>query len=131
MKETAHRWFVIASVFCAMAMFSSAALSAGSDRASDYRPTDSTSTEGVSLSWSAPITREDGDLLTLSELEGFRVYYGTDKNALNALVDLNDSSETSYTVTGLSPGVYYFAVTAYDYDGLESGYSEIVSKEVY
>ncbi|MGD8590996.1 MAG: fibronectin type III domain-containing protein [Chromatiales bacterium] len=69
--------------------------------------------------------------MSLSELEGYRVYYGTDKDDLNALVDLNDSAETTYIVTGLSPGIYYFAVTAYDFDGLESGYSEIVSKEVY
>jgi len=131
MNETAHRWFAIASVFCAIAIISNAAFSAGSDRVVDFRPTDSTSTEDVSLSWSAPVTREDGDLLSLSELEGYRVYYGTGKDDLNALVDLNDSAETTYIVTGLSPGIYYFAVTAYDFDGLESGYSEIVSKEVY
>jgi hypothetical protein len=64
-------------------------------------------------------------------VEGYRVYYGTDKSELIPVVDLNDSAMTSYTLTGLSPGTYYFAVTAYDYDGLESGYSEIVSGEVF
>ncbi len=88
------------------------------------------SEQTVNLSWTAPTTRTDGDPITLSDLEGYRIYYGTASDNLTPLVDLDDSSITSYSVTELSPGLYYFSVTAYDYDGLESTYSEIVSKEV-
>jgi hypothetical protein len=91
---------------------------------------DTSTAEPVLLSWTAPETRADGELLTLAELEGYRVYYGTDEDNLIPLVDLIDSSVTSYTITELAPGFYYFAVTAYDYEGLESGYSEIVSKAI-
>ena len=128
MKQRVEQ-FVIASLFCAMAMFSGSA--AYADSMVVTRPSVSTTTKGLSLAWTAPTTRADGDLLLLSELEGYRIYYGPDKKHLMALVDLNDSSMTTYTITGLNPGVYYFAVTAYDYDGLESGYSEIVSQEVF
>ncbi|MEN8130806.1 MAG: fibronectin type III domain-containing protein [Pseudomonadota bacterium] len=86
--------------------------------------------EPVNLSWTAPTTRTDGETLTLSELEGYRIYYGTESDDLIPLVDLNDSSITSYSITDLRPGIYYFAVTAYDYEGLESGFSEIASKEI-
>ena len=84
----------------------------------------------VNLSWVAPTTREDGETLSLSELEGYRIYYGTDSSKLIPLVDLDDSSVTTHSITDLNAGTYYFAVTAYDFSGLESGFSEIVSKEL-
>ena len=134
-----YRRFVIATVFGALTMISSSITYPAGARI-DPRIIDSTTetsstetvsvTESVSLAWTAPTTRVDGELLSLSEVEGYRVYYGTDKDNMVAIVDLNDSSTTSYTISGLGPGTYYFAVTAYDYDGLESSYSEIVSKQL-
>jgi hypothetical protein len=94
--------------------------------------TDSNSTsshntsERVDLSWAPPSTRADGSYLPLSELAGYRVYMGTSSNNLTPLVDLNDDTITHYSVTGLSAGNYYFAVSAYDSSGLESGYSQII-----
>ncbi len=86
--------------------------------------------ESVNLSWTAPTTRTDGETLILSDLEGYRIYYGTESDNLIPLVDLLGSSITSYSITELRPGIYYFAVTAYDYEGLESGFSEVASKEI-
>ena len=86
--------------------------------------------EAVNLTWVAPTTRTDGEPLSLSDLEGYRIYLGMDTDNLAPLVDLNDSAILEFTITDLTPGVYFFAVTAYDYDGLESGYSTIVKKEV-
>jgi hypothetical protein len=37
---------------------------------------------------------------------------------------------TSYTISGLAPGTYYFAVRAYDASGNESGYSNEASKTI-
>jgi hypothetical protein len=38
----------------------------------------------------------------------------------------------SYTITGLPSGqTYYFAISAYDYSGSESGLSSEVSKSIY
>jgi hypothetical protein len=91
---------------------------------------DTTADTSVELSWTPPTTRTDGEPLDLSELEGYRVYVGTDSENLVPIVDLNDSSITTHSITDLTPGTYYLAVTAYDYDGLESGLSTIVSKQI-
>ncbi len=81
---------------------------------------------GVSLSWTAPSARTDGTFLPLTELAGYRIYMGTSSDNLNPVVDLSDDTVTSYTVNNLSAGSYFFAVSAYDTDGAESGYSEII-----
>ncbi|MEN8165994.1 MAG: fibronectin type III domain-containing protein [Pseudomonadota bacterium] len=83
----------------------------------------------VDLSWSPPATRTDGSVLILSDLEGYRIYSGSSPDQLILLVDLIEGA-TDYSISNLSPGIHYFAVTAYDLDGLESGFSEIVAKEI-
>jgi hypothetical protein len=86
--------------------------------------------ESVSLSWISPDTRADGDYLSLNDLAGFKVYMGTSENSLRQLVDLNDNQITKYTVNNLAAGSYYFAVSAYDQDGLESGFSQVIRIDV-
>lgn len=62
-----------------------------------------------------------------SDLAGYKVYWGTASGSYSKSVDVDN--ETSYTtITGLSHEVeYFFAVTAYDLTGNESGYSNEVS----
>jgi hypothetical protein len=55
---------------------------------------------------------------------------GTSSDNLTELVDLNDDTITNYTVNDLSTGNYYFAVSAYDINGLESGYSQVILIQV-
>ena len=88
------------------------------------------SVPAVNLSWAAPTTRLDGEPLSLSELDGYKIYYGTDSDDLKPLVDLNDGSITNYAISELDPGTYYFTITAYDNSGLEGSYSETVSRQV-
>jgi fibronectin type 3 domain-containing protein len=63
---------------------------------------------------------------------GYRVYFGTQPGAYqqskgNGIY----TSSASYTISTLTTGaVYYFAVTAVDSAGNESGYSNEVSKLV-
>jgi hypothetical protein len=82
------------------------------------------------LSWENPTTRIDGSELPVNEIAGYRIWMGTSKESLHVMVDLNAGSATSYTVTDLSAGTYYFAITTYDTDNNESGLSEIVSKTI-
>ena len=84
----------------------------------------------VDLSWSAPTTRTDGTPLSPSELEGYRIYLGTSPDNLVLQEELLGISSTEISLIISAPGIYYFAVTAYDADGLESAFSEVVSKEV-
>jgi predicted phage tail protein len=73
----------------------------------------------VKLAWNAN---------TESDLAGYKVYYGTASRSYGP--STNTGNVTSYTVTGLSTGTYYFAVTAYDSSGNESGFSNEVLKTI-
>ena len=59
-----------------------------------------------------------------SYVAGYKLHIGTVSRQYTDTVDIGTS--TSYTVTGLGKGVHYFAVTAYDAKGDESGYSNEV-----
>ncbi len=66
---------------------------------------------------------------TESDLAGYRIHYGTASGNYTVHTDVHKA--TSYTVTGLTDGqTYYFAATAYDAAGNESGYSNEVSYSV-
>lgn len=80
------------------------------------------------VTWSAPQTNADGSVLT--NLLGFRVYYGTNANVLASLRDVPGAAASDTEFTKLAPGTYYFAVTAYTADGAESELSAVVSKDV-
>jgi len=73
----------------------------------------------VTLAW---------DANTESNLAGYKVYYGTASRVYGTPITIG--TQTTYTVTGLTPGTYYFAVTAYNTSGLESGYSNEVFQTV-
>ena len=80
----------------------------------------------ATLSWVAPTENADGSVL--SDLAGYRVYYGTSSAALNMVVELSNPSLTTYMVTGLTAGTYYFALKAYTSANVESDLSNIASK---
>jgi hypothetical protein len=81
----------------------------------------------VNLSWTAPSQRENNEPISLSEIAGYKVYYGTEARHYPQSVNIEDSSATGYTFRNLSAGTYHFALTTYDTAGRESQYSsEIV-----
>jgi hypothetical protein len=66
---------------------------------------------------------------TESDLAGYRIHYGTASGSYSVHTDVHNV--TSCTVTGLADGqTYYFAATAYDTSGNESGYSNQVSYSI-
>jgi hypothetical protein len=73
----------------------------------------------VSLAWDPSIS---------PNISGYKVYVGTSSRTYNAPVVIGN--QTAYTVTGLTSGTYYFAVTAFDVDGNESDYSNEVSTTI-
>ena len=84
----------------------------------------------VSLSWVAPSAREDNAPISLSEIAGYRVYYGTTPGQYTNSVDINDGIAEGYTFTALPTATYFFVVTTYDTEGRESQYSAEVTKVV-
>ncbi len=75
----------------------------------------------ASLSWIPPMTRADGSVL--SDMAGYRVYYGTSSGSYPNSIDVPNPGVADYVVENLLPGNYYFVVTAYDASGSESVYS--------
>jgi hypothetical protein len=62
----------------------------------------------------------------LTSLGGYKVHYGTTPGVYTS-IDVGNVN--TYVVTGLTKGqTYYFAVTVYDTNGIESDYSVVVSK---
>ena len=61
-------------------------------------------------------------------LAGYRVYLGRASRSYGTTIDVGNNA--AHTVTGLGPGTYFFAVTAYDVLGNESGFSNEVSATI-
>ena len=86
-------------------------------------------TGSFSLSWTAPMTRQDGTPMSLAEIDGYRVYYGDTPGNYPNIVDINDGSVNSTTVSNVPVGDYYIVMTTYDSDGRESTQSSAVFKQ--
>jgi len=84
-------------------------------------------TQVVALSWTAPVEREDGTPISMSEIAGYRVYYGTSEGNYPNKLDIADSYNMQATLSNLVSGTYYIVVTVYDMDGRESAYSQVVT----
>jgi len=69
---------------------------------------------------------------TDADLAGYRIYYGTTSGRyLQARGQGIPTRATSHTVSELQSGArYYFALTAVDQYGNESGYTQEVSKQI-
>jgi Fibronectin type III domain len=87
-----------------------------------------TTTGSATLSWSAPTENADGTPVT--NLAGYRVYYGTSASDLSQSIEVAGATTTSYVVENLPAGTYYFAVAAYDTSGTESQPSDVASKTI-
>ena len=85
-------------------------------------------TGSATLTWAAPTDNTDGSPIT--GLAGFRIYYGTSETAMTQIIDVPSATTTTYAIEQLDSGTYYFAVTAYNTDGVESAQSNIGSKTI-
>lgn len=83
------------------------------------------------LSWLAPTLNTDGSPVT--DLAGFRLYYGTATRDYSQQIDIYAPEATEYELTLTVPNeaaTYFFALTAFDASGNESDFSNEVSKEI-
>src|SRR6185437_9308724 len=76
-----------------------------------------TAPAAVTLQWQPPTENTDDSPLT--NLAGYHVYYGTSAQALNSKITVASPGISSYVVENLSPGTWYFAVAAYNSNGVE------------
>ena len=82
----------------------------------------------VTLSWAAPTQNEDGT--TLTDLAGYKIYWGTTSGNYPNSVTINDQNATSYVVDNLSSGTYEFVATSFNTSGVESRNSAPATKVV-
>jgi hypothetical protein len=82
----------------------------------------------ATLNWTPVTKNRDGTLLT--DLAGYRLHYGTSASSLSAVVELANPNLTTYLVSNLPSGTWYFGVTAYASNGTESPMSNIVQKTI-
>jgi hypothetical protein len=82
----------------------------------------------ASVSWTLPTQNTDGTPLT--DLAGFRVYYGNDPAALSRSVTLNGASNNRYVLSNLAPGTWYVTVRPFNTAGVEGDATAILSKTI-
>jgi hypothetical protein len=88
-----------------------------------------TATGAATLNWTPPTTHTDGSALT--DLAGYRIYWGTSQNNYPNSKTLNGAgSPSSAVIDQLTPATYYFVVTAFDAALNESAYSNVATKTV-
>lgn len=84
-------------------------LAAGIERRKGRVPPGTTSSNGsVTLSWTAPTLNVDGTPLT--DISGYRLYFGSGTGNMTLLASVTDPTTTSRNLTGVASGTYYFSV---------------------
>ena len=80
----------------------------------------------ATVSWTPPTTYVDGSPIT--NLAGFRIFYGRSLIGFTQSVTIPSPAITSAMIEGLSSGTWYFAVKAYTTSNVESDFSQIRQK---
>jgi hypothetical protein len=93
-------------------------------------PAATVQTGSFTLQWTAPVTRADGTPLSLSDIDGYHIHYGTSAGNYPNSVNVADGTAQSVIVNNLSVGTYYVVMSTYDVNGLESANSSMVTKAV-
>ena len=104
------------------------ATSAGMQAGLGHADAPQTTVGAATLSWEAPTTNTNGSALT--DLAGYRIYYGPSRSDLNETVGLNTTGLQTYVIENLAPGTWYFAIKAVTNNGIESALSQVVSKTI-
>lgn len=80
------------------------------------------------LAWQIPTENTNGTALT--DLAGYTIVYGASPAVLDHSVQVTDIETTSYAVTGLSQGTWYFAILSNTSSGESSALSDIASTTI-
>ena len=86
------------------------------------------STGSISLAWVALQTNADGSALT--DLAGFRIYYGTASGSYSQVITISSPITTRYMIENLPPSTYYMVLKAFDTNNNESQASAELSKTI-
>lgn len=82
----------------------------------------------ATLTWQPPTENTDGSPIT--DLAGYRVRYGRDPAQLSEIQSIPNPGITTAVVENLARGTWYFSVSAFNRDGLESDPSNLAQTTV-
>ena len=80
------------------------------------------------VSWTAPTENTDNSALT--DLAGFKIYYGTFPGEYDNTITIDNAGLSSLLVEDLEASDWFFVMTAFNASGIESAYSEEVFKTI-
>jgi hypothetical protein len=81
----------------------------------------------VTLIWSIPTTRENGDPVLVGELVGYEIYIIAEASGEDQLVTIGDPLVTEKVIENLKIDTYHFFISAIDIDGQKSEPSNLIS----
>lgn len=82
----------------------------------------------TTLTWNPPTENADGSALT--DLAGYKIYYGLNPGFMTSSVNLDNPGLSAYTVENLTANTYYFSAKAVNSSGIESDLSNIVVRQI-
>lgn len=82
----------------------------------------------ITVAWLAPEQNTDGSYI--SDLAGYRIYYGMESGRYDRTIEINNVGLTTYVIDDLRPGTYFIAATAFNQSNVQSDYSNEVVKSV-
>jgi len=83
----------------------------------------------VTVNWLPPTQNNDNSALT--DLSGYRIYYGTSMNDLSNTINITSNGITSFVIENLDvDSTYFFTIVAINSSNIESAPSNIASKTV-
>jgi len=80
------------------------------------------------LTWTPPTENTDNSALT--DLAGYKIYYGTSTGSYDDTITISNPGLTSYLVENLASSDWYFVMTSLNASGIESSYSIEVTKTI-
>jgi Putative Ig domain len=84
-------------------------------------------TGSATVSITPPADNTNG---TAASIAGVTIYYGTSASSLNQSVQVPTTTATTYTISNLAVGTWYFGGVAYTSAGTESAMSQVVSATI-
>jgi hypothetical protein len=83
-------------------------------------------TGSARLDWVDPTQNTDGTPLT--NLAGVNIHYGNSPSSLTQVVKVSGAGQSTYTISNLAAGTWYFGAAAYTTTGVEGVMSQVGSK---
>ena len=99
-----------------------------SGQAGPSQPAPSQATGSVTLSWLPPTEKIDGTPLT--NLAGYRIYWGPKRGHYTNSVTIDNPGLASFVIEQLAPARWYFVVAALTREAIEGERSDVVTQTV-